>query len=177
MSTSGHSTSSRRQFLGATSLVGASLAAARLPLSGGTGGETPPESKTRPRLQAPHRLRLLDQRHAEPGLAAPAVAGAAPRRDHRLEHPRGDGRAEQGGVQLPGRLGPVRHLRLPSRHHQRLRRRGPRGPGEAIDPRGQAARHHLPVRHGALQLGLRSDHPGRSGGPRQEQGRDNRSTT
>ena len=74
--------------------------------------------------------------------AAPAMAGASSRRGHRLEHPRGDGRAEQGRLQLPGRLGPVRHLWLSARHHQRLRRRRPRGPGEAADPGSQAARHH-----------------------------------
>src|SRR5271157_83013 len=45
MSTSGNSASSRRQFLGATSLVGASLAAVDLLSTGRTGREQPPASK------------------------------------------------------------------------------------------------------------------------------------
>jgi len=44
MSTPGNSASSRRQFLGATSLVGASFAVADLLPTGGTGGEQPPAS-------------------------------------------------------------------------------------------------------------------------------------
>jgi hypothetical protein len=170
MSTSGNSASSRRQFLGATSLVGASLAAVDLLSKGGTGREQATDSK----LENGYKYRIAFgcwindmrsqalplQRWPAPHLDEITVSSIIAAMDVQ----------SRAGFNYLDAWGLFATYGYPP-DIASVCRRGPLSPGEAIDPGSQAARHHLPVRHGALQLGLRSDHPGRPCGPRQEQGR------